>query len=361
MLRAPVTSAHAGILITVFAAATALTIAATRAFLDLSGYPSIGGSTYHLAHALWGGLLLMVACVLLLAVRGRWVEPSGAVVGGLGAGLFVDEVGKFITRSNDYFFPLAAPIVYICLVVLAFVAYRAGRAQRRTARSHLQAGIDLVRDAIDGPVTESRIAAVKAHAIAAQQLSKDPADTRLAEGLIALADARGASTSLAVAPWWARAYGTVLTWESQALPMPRFRRVLRGVLMLLSVSSIAGGVFGLPIAIGLAYNPHLVDWTFIRSSLTPGPVAFVLYALSAAATVVSGVLYGLASWALRPGRVDVAKMWRRSSVGVIVAMGVANAAGSYIDQFSSLTALVLNALLLAFLASYVSRSGQALG
>jgi hypothetical protein len=129
-----ITSVHAGTLVTVFAVATALTIGCTRVYLDLTGYPSVGGKVYHLAHALWGGLFLMIACVLLLAVRGRWVDATSAVVGGVGAGLFVDEVGKFITRKNDYFFPLAAPIVYLCILALVYAAYAAGRRQRDPAR-----------------------------------------------------------------------------------------------------------------------------------------------------------------------------------------------------------------------------------
>jgi malate dehydrogenase (oxaloacetate-decarboxylating) len=34
------------------------------------------------------------------------------------SGLFVDEVGKFITQKNDYFLPLAAPIVYASLLLI---------------------------------------------------------------------------------------------------------------------------------------------------------------------------------------------------------------------------------------------------
>jgi hypothetical protein len=38
-----------------------------------------------------------------------WVQRATAVCAGAGSGLFIDEVGKFITRQNDYFTPLAAP------------------------------------------------------------------------------------------------------------------------------------------------------------------------------------------------------------------------------------------------------------
>ena len=82
---------------------------ATRLFLQLTGYPQIGGTTLHIAHAVWGGLLLYVAALLPLILANRWALYLSAGLNGLGAGLFIDEVGKFITRDLNYFYPQPRP------------------------------------------------------------------------------------------------------------------------------------------------------------------------------------------------------------------------------------------------------------
>jgi hypothetical protein len=83
-----------------------------RLFLNLAGYPQVGSGELHIAHVLWGGLLLFVASLLPLLFANRWAYTAGALSAGVGVGLFIDEVGKFITQANDYFFPAAAPIIY---------------------------------------------------------------------------------------------------------------------------------------------------------------------------------------------------------------------------------------------------------
>ena len=40
--------------------AFALTVVVTRVFLELAGYPQVGNSVLHIAHAIWGGLLAWV-------------------------------------------------------------------------------------------------------------------------------------------------------------------------------------------------------------------------------------------------------------------------------------------------------------
>ncbi|MCB8982621.1 MAG: hypothetical protein H6659_02220 [Ardenticatenaceae bacterium] len=106
--------------------AFALTVVITRVFLEMAGYPQVGNSVLHIAHAIWGGLLLFVAVLVTLVLANRWAFTLSAILSGIGIGLFIDEVGKFITQKNDYFFPPAAPLIYslFLLLVLFFLLIR---------------------------------------------------------------------------------------------------------------------------------------------------------------------------------------------------------------------------------------------
>ena len=88
-----------------------LSVTGTRLYLMLAGYPQLDVGGLHFAHLLWGGLALVGALLMLLIYASPFVQNISAVLTGLGIGLFIDEVGKFITRQNDYFYQPAAPII----------------------------------------------------------------------------------------------------------------------------------------------------------------------------------------------------------------------------------------------------------
>jgi hypothetical protein len=135
-------------------AAFAVTVAATRWYLDMAGYPTVGGGDIHVAHVLWGGFLLVIAVLLPVLFVGRRSLALAALLAGIGAGLFIDEVGKFITTSNDYFFAPAAPIIYggLLLLVLLWALVRRSRAD--SPLDATQAAVEALRDAVDGRLTE---------------------------------------------------------------------------------------------------------------------------------------------------------------------------------------------------------------
>ena len=101
-----------------FLVAAVVTVMLTRALLAATGYPQLGGGGLHVAHVLWGGLLMAVAFMVLLSFAGPAVRPIGALIGGVGFGLFVDEIGKFVTSDNNYFYAPTAALIYAVVVAL---------------------------------------------------------------------------------------------------------------------------------------------------------------------------------------------------------------------------------------------------
>jgi len=103
------------------------TVLITRAYLAATGYPRIGGGGIHIGHVVWGGLLMICALTVALVWAGERARMWTALLGGVGIGLFVDEVGKYLTTTNDYFYRPAAAIIYLVFAALLVVASFLGR------------------------------------------------------------------------------------------------------------------------------------------------------------------------------------------------------------------------------------------
>ena len=89
-----------------------------RLGLHLTGYPQLGGGGLHIAHMLWGGLGMLVAIILMLEFSNRTAREWAAIVGGIGFGTFIDELGKFITSDNNYFYQPSIAVIYVIFISL---------------------------------------------------------------------------------------------------------------------------------------------------------------------------------------------------------------------------------------------------
>src|SRR3979490_1363738 len=108
----------AGQLLETFLVSAVASVLAVRFFLGATGYPRLGGGGLHVAHMLWGGALMLAAVLVLLGYLGHRIRRAAAVLAGIGFGLFIDELGKFITSDNNYFYRPALALIYVVFVLL---------------------------------------------------------------------------------------------------------------------------------------------------------------------------------------------------------------------------------------------------
>jgi len=123
--------------IEIFMVSAVAAILVIRTFLELTGYPQIGNSNLHIAHLLWGGLLMLISIIILLFFLTKGAEKSAALLGGIGFGTFIDEIGKFITQDNDYFFEPSVSLMYITFLLILFAVHYIKTGWGKTKQEYL--------------------------------------------------------------------------------------------------------------------------------------------------------------------------------------------------------------------------------
>ncbi|GAA4635378.1 hypothetical protein GCM10023196_080620 [Actinoallomurus vinaceus] len=137
------------------------TVLVTRASLAQAGYPKVGSGNLHIAHALWGGLLMAAGVVIAVVFLGRPARMWATVVGGVGFGLFIDEIGKLVHKTG-YFYRPAAGLIYLTFTLLAVLTQRAGGRTLLTPRERtVNAASAALAGITSGLTPEERRAAVR--------------------------------------------------------------------------------------------------------------------------------------------------------------------------------------------------------
>ena len=165
------------------------TVLIVRIFLELTGYPRLGNSTLHIAHLLYGGIVMTSACLLMLIFATPTVHRIGSILTGIGLGLFFDEVGKFITSNNDYFYKPAAPIIYLVSLIITFLFLLLRRRARQVTDHELM--VDALEDTealLEGRQTEHQHQHTDIEVDHIIKNLQDPDYVKLAQALLSFAD-----------------------------------------------------------------------------------------------------------------------------------------------------------------------------
>ncbi|SCX40292.1 hypothetical protein SAMN03159343_0929 [Klenkia marina] len=308
-------------------------IVLTRLYLELTGYPTVGGDTLHIAHAVWGGLLLFVGGLLPLALANRSALLVAALATGVGAGLFVDEIGKFITVDNDYFFAAAAPVAYAVFVLTLWVWFRVRGRRDPSPASQLHAALELLGDVVDRDLTRSDRRELERRLESACDAEPERL-RRLAEDLLELTRS-GALDGGVTAPGRVRRLVTRLDrWTDRHLSGARLRRVTVGALAVLGVVAVADlavvGFIGLDLLDGTTTSLADAANRYARVGIQDG-LGTTLLLLRVGLDVVVGVL-------LLVGAVLVARGRDRRGVevaqgGLLLALTLVNVLLFYTDQW----------------------------
>jgi hypothetical protein len=289
----------------------------TRLYLSMTGYPRIGGGPLHIAHLLWGGLLMLISLVILLAFFGKRAKRLAAIVGGLGFGLFIDEIGKFVTTDNDYFFQPSIALIYVVFVVL-FLGFRAIERDSLSPHELLVNAADLLREIVLSGATRTGLA--RAHLL----LDNCGVEGPLADGL------REAITSATRVPERSSPLSTVanFAWHTydRLLDWPWFHRAIWVVFVAQAIGGLATTA-----ALGLA--------TFSERALPAIQTTLLTSTIS-----LGLVLLGVAR--LPRSRLDAYRWFERS---VLISVLFTQVIVFWQDQLTGLGGLIWDLVLLAVL------------
>jgi hypothetical protein len=143
----PARSVEAARLLERFFVSAVVAVLLIRGWLALTGYPQIGGDGLHIAHMLFGGIGMLIALLVSLTFLGRRTRVFAAIVGGAGFGAFIDELGKFITSDNNYFYEPAVAMIYVVFVLLFIAGERLTTDSHPTPNERLAQALDVVTSA----------------------------------------------------------------------------------------------------------------------------------------------------------------------------------------------------------------------
>ena len=347
-IRRPKSDKYLLITVLSFAASVGL----TRAFLYLTGFPQLGGGELHIAHVLWGGLFLFAASLLPLILANRWALTWSALLSGIGVGLFIDEVGKFITATNDYFTPAAAPIVYAFFLLTLLVYLRNRRPRRSDSRAALYDVLDQMEEVVDHDLSEDELKQMLARLKEAEQRAPGPEIQKLA---VHLADylretsASAEAESDTLLERWQKVWHA---WEERWLPRGRFRWLLTAAL----AAYAAWPIFSTTGVLLVTRNPEqlqelvqsLVDNRLLRNESG-------LNWFEARIGMEGSVGFALALTALLFALGLEKKGVNYSAVILILSITVFTPLLFYFDQFSAIFNTIVQFLLLVFIYRYRQR------
>ncbi len=330
----------------------AFSVTLTRTFLFLTGYPQVGGGGLHIAHVLWGGLILFIAALLPLIFANRWVYPLDAILSGVGVGLFIDEVGKFITQNNNYFYPPAATIIYAFFLLTVLVYFQVRRHRPRNPRAELYAALDILEDVIDHDLDARERVDVEARLkyVAQQEDYPDLAD--LARELLDFLSS-GDLQLVPTTPSYVRHISAIIqVYENRFLTYRRFRAALAGGMGALGLVALSKPGQALIVSFAPAFLIKTLS-DLIQTGILTNPNGFYWFLARLVLEGTVGMMMFVSAVLLALGKDRTGTWWAYFSL--LLSLTTVDLVLFYYEQFSMIVTAFFQFMMLLAVLSYRQR------
>jgi hypothetical protein len=352
-IRKPVRRSRADLYLLLMLLSFAFTVVETRWFLQLTGYPQLGNKELHIAHVLWGGLLLFIAVLFPLTVVNRWAYPLSAILGGVGVGMFIDEVGKFITRSNDYFYPFAAPIIYVFFLLILLVYLQVRRSPARNPRTEMYYVLDGAMEVLDRDLDAEERSNLEERLRLVASQKQFPDYARLADALLLFLN----SDDVMIVEDKPELVERLLAYLKKQEMRWFSRRVMRwSLIVLLGMIGIVG-VLELAISLLIVASPQTLQDVAAEivsaEQQVRGAISLGWYIVRLLLQGIVGLLAVIASILLVLKRENAAV--RIGTVALVLSLTTVNLLLFYFDQFGTVSLTISDFAVLLALVRYRRR------
>jgi hypothetical protein len=280
---------------------------------------------------------MLVSLSILLAFVVQSARRVAAVLGGIGLGLFIDEVGKFVTSDNNYFFKPAATIIYCFFVAFYLVIRQVERTREFTHREYLLNTIEAVKEVPMMRMSEER------RERARRMLARtDPTDP-LVPWLERMLDDPRAGVTPHVGPV-TRAVRAVQARVRALDDLPGFRSgiiVAIGVSGLLAITDPHLATHRIPKTAGIGTVPYTeADRHFVQVALAVSTVVAIVLTLIGLERLLRGRLVG---------------GYLMLEYGLLVSIFLTEVFAFAESQFAAATGLVINLVLLVIVRTALAK------
>lgn len=336
----------------------ALTVIITRVYLEATGYPQLGNDTFHIAHALWGGLLLIIATVLMLVYLNQWVFFLSAILSGVGMGLFVDEIGKFITQTNDYFFPLAAPLIYVTVILLVLLYLLIRREDKYDVRSDMYIALESLKPILDQNIDRHEFDVLREQLDRLSTQTERPDIASLAQGMLRALPANPDGLLESSADPFDRMINQAKAFEAKYFSQKLMRRILMFFFAIAGIGALLEIIaLGIIIVDPQQLQEFVVSGIVIDNPLVNNPSSLSWYLGLIILSTIIGLLHLIALIAFLRRNEPLGT--RVATVGLVLSLTVGNTMSFYFNQFSVMLTSIMLFVVLVMVTRYRDRFLQA--